>query len=57
MVSRGISLKTCVPATMFTPPQLSDEEDEECIKESSNATYERQETHCFFSFGYIPIWE
>ena len=42
MVFRGVSRKTCVPAAMFTPPQSSDEEDEECIEESSNALYERQ---------------
>ena len=36
---------------MFTPPQLSDEEDEECIEESGNAIYERQmlpKKHVFF---------
>ena len=48
MVSRGVSRKTCVPAAMFMPPQLSDKEDEECIEESSNAIYERQETRFFF---------
>ena len=42
MVSPDVSRKTCVPAAMFTPPQLSDEEDGECIEESSNALYERQ---------------
>ena len=42
MVSRGVSRKTCVPAAMFTPPQLSGEEDEECTEESGSSIYERQ---------------
>ena len=48
---------------MFTPPQLSDEEGEECI-ESGNATYERQmlpKKHVFFllrvkdTLGGVPM--
>ena len=36
-------LETCVPAAVFTSPQLSDRQDEECIEEqSSNAIYERR---------------
>ena len=53
MVSRGVSRETCVPAAMFTPSQLSDEEDEECIEGGSSAIYERQmlpKKHVFFFF-------
>ena len=51
MVSRGVSRKICVPAAMFTPPQLSDEKDNEPLEESRNAIYERQmlpKEHVFF---------
>jgi len=42
MVSQDVSRKACVPAAMFTSPQLSDEQDEECLEEQSiNAIYER----------------
>ena len=50
-----MSRQTCVPAAMFTPSQLSDEEDEECIEESSNAIYERQmlcKKHVFFFYSF-----
>ena len=38
---------------MLTPLQLSDEEDEKCIEEGSNAIYERQmlpKKHFFFLY-------
>ena len=48
-------LETCVPAALFTSPQLSDRQDEECIEEqSSNTIYERQMLPK--KRGSFPLW-